>query len=98
MDTISAGMGEIEIFALSALFNLTERREIFISLLFNIVLLLPGFYCLRSNCWDYQTWTELLFQDCNNLNWREKLKVGLHYGDYRSKLVPFEEQKNIFYI
>jgi hypothetical protein len=22
----------------------------------------------------------------------------LHYGDYRSKLVPFEEQKNIFYI
>jgi hypothetical protein len=26
------------------------------------------------------------------------LKVGLHYGDYRSKLVPFEEQKNIFHI
>ncbi len=25
-------------------------------------------------------------------------KVGLHYGDYRSKLVHFEEQKNIFYI
>ncbi len=25
-------------------------------------------------------------------------KVGLHYGDYRSKLGPFEEQKNIFYI
>jgi hypothetical protein len=24
------------------------------------------------------------------------LKVGLHYGDYRSK--PFEDQKNIFYI
>ncbi len=24
------------------------------------------------------------------------LKVGLHYGDYHSKLVPFEEQKNIF--
>jgi hypothetical protein len=24
-------------------------------------------------------------------------KVGLHYADYRSKLVPFEEQKNIFY-
>jgi hypothetical protein len=23
---------------------------------------------------------------------------GLHYGNYRSKLVPFEEQKNIFYI
>jgi hypothetical protein len=27
-----------------------------------------------------------------------KLKVGLHYSDYRSKLVPLEEQKNIFYI
>jgi hypothetical protein len=26
------------------------------------------------------------------------LKAGLHYGDYRSKLVPFEEQKNILYI
>ena len=26
------------------------------------------------------------------------LKVGLHYGNYRSKLVPFEEQKNILYI
>jgi hypothetical protein len=25
------------------------------------------------------------------------LKVGLHYGDYRSKLAPFEAQKNIFY-
>ena len=25
-------------------------------------------------------------------------KVDLHYGDYRSKLVPFEAQKNIFYI
>jgi hypothetical protein len=26
------------------------------------------------------------------------LKVGLHYGDYCSKLVNFEEQKNNFYI
>jgi len=26
------------------------------------------------------------------------LKVGLYYGDYRSELVPFEDQKNIFYI
>ncbi len=26
------------------------------------------------------------------------LKVGLHKGDYRSKLVPFEAQKNILYI
>ena len=26
------------------------------------------------------------------------IKVGLHYGDYRSKLVPFKPQKNIFYI
>ncbi len=26
------------------------------------------------------------------------LKVDLHYGDYHSKLVPFEEQKNISYI
>jgi hypothetical protein len=24
-------------------------------------------------------------------------EAGLHCGDYRSKLVPFEEQKNIFY-
>ncbi len=24
--------------------------------------------------------------------------VHLHYGDYRSRLVPFEDQKNIFYI
>ncbi len=24
------------------------------------------------------------------------VKAGLHYGDYRSKLVPFEAQKNIF--
>ena len=27
-----------------------------------------------------------------------KLKVGLHYGDYRSKLASFEPQKNIFYV
>jgi hypothetical protein len=26
------------------------------------------------------------------------LKVDLHNSDYRSKLVPFEAQKNIFYI
>ncbi len=26
------------------------------------------------------------------------VKVGLHYSDCRSKLVPFEEHKNIFYI
>ncbi len=26
------------------------------------------------------------------------LKVGLHNSDYRSKLVPFEEHENIFYI
>jgi hypothetical protein len=26
------------------------------------------------------------------------IKAGLHHGDYRSKLVPFEEQKYIFYI
>jgi hypothetical protein len=26
------------------------------------------------------------------------LKAGLHYGGYRSKLVHFEEQKNIFYV
>jgi hypothetical protein len=26
------------------------------------------------------------------------LKAGLHYGDYRSKLVHFEAQKNIFHI
>ncbi len=25
-------------------------------------------------------------------------KAGLHYGDYHSKLVPFEEQKNMLYI
>ena len=25
-------------------------------------------------------------------------KVGLHYGDYRAMPVPFEAQKNIFYI
>jgi hypothetical protein len=24
------------------------------------------------------------------------LKASLHYGDYFSKLVPFDEQKNIF--
>jgi hypothetical protein len=24
--------------------------------------------------------------------------AGLHYVDYRSKLVPFDEQKNILYI
>ena len=24
------------------------------------------------------------------------LKIGLHNGDYHSKLVPFEAQKNIF--
>jgi hypothetical protein len=27
-----------------------------------------------------------------------KVRVDLHYGNYRSKLVPFEEQKNIFFI
>ncbi len=27
----------------------------------------------------------------------ESIKAGLHYGDYRSKLVPFEAQNNIFY-
>jgi hypothetical protein len=27
-----------------------------------------------------------------------RVKFGLHYGDYRSKLVPFEEQNNIFCI
>ncbi len=27
----------------------------------------------------------------------QNLMVGLHYGDYRSRLVPFEPQKNIFY-
>jgi hypothetical protein len=27
----------------------------------------------------------------------ESIKAGLHYGDYHSKLVPFEAQKNIFY-
>ncbi len=26
------------------------------------------------------------------------IKAGLHYGDYRSKLVHFEAQKNIFYV
>ncbi len=26
------------------------------------------------------------------------VKFGLHYGDYRSKLAPFKEQKKIFYI
>jgi hypothetical protein len=26
------------------------------------------------------------------------VKVGLHYGGYRSKLVPFEEQQNIFFL
>jgi hypothetical protein len=26
------------------------------------------------------------------------VKVRLHYGDYRSKLVHFESQKNIFYV
>jgi len=26
------------------------------------------------------------------------LNVDLHYGDYRSKLMSFEEQRNIFYI
>jgi hypothetical protein len=25
------------------------------------------------------------------------VNVGLHYGNYRFKLVPFEAQKNIFY-
>ncbi len=29
---------------------------------------------------------------------KRALKVGLHKGDYRSKLVPFEAQKNILYI
>jgi hypothetical protein len=24
-------------------------------------------------------------------------KLGLHYGDYCSKLMPFEDKKNIFY-
>jgi hypothetical protein len=26
------------------------------------------------------------------------LKAGLHYGDYRSKLVGFKTQQNIFYL
>jgi hypothetical protein len=26
------------------------------------------------------------------------VKSGLHYGDYRSKLVGFETQQNIFYV
>jgi hypothetical protein len=26
------------------------------------------------------------------------VKAGLHYGGYRSKLVHFEAQKNIFYV
>jgi hypothetical protein len=29
---------------------------------------------------------------------KHRVKAGLHYGDYRSKQVPFEAQKNIFYI
>ncbi len=41
-------MSKIKIFTLSALFNLTQQRVIFISLSFNIILLWPGFYCLRS--------------------------------------------------
>ncbi len=28
----------------------------------------------------------------------ESIKAGLHYGDYRSKLVPLEAQINIFNI
>jgi hypothetical protein len=29
---------------------------------------------------------------------KQTFKVGLHYSDDRSELVPSEEQKNIFYI
>jgi hypothetical protein len=49
--------GEVEIFALSAPFNLVEWREIFI-LLFNIVWLEPGFYCLRSKLARLLEWYE----------------------------------------
>ncbi len=33
-----------------------------------------------------------------NIYFENIFKAGLHYGDYLPKLVPFEEQKNIFYI
>ncbi len=41
--------------------------------------------------------------DLTHLTWPKLIvkkhpSTGLHYGNYRSKLVPFEEQKNIFYI
>ncbi len=89
---------QIEIFALSAQFNLTERREIFISLLFNIVLLRPGFLLFKVQIAEITRHGQnYYFRTVITLS-REKLKVGLHYGDYRSKLVPFEEHKNIFYI
>jgi hypothetical protein len=42
-----AGMGEIEILALSPLLNLTEQRQISISLLLNIELLRQFIYRLR---------------------------------------------------
>jgi hypothetical protein len=37
---------------------------------------------------------------CSNLYLIAKtaFMVGLHYGDYRSKLVHFESQMNIFYV
>ncbi len=33
-----------------------------------------------------------------NIYFENIFKAGLHYCDYLPKLVPFEEQKNIFYI
>ncbi len=49
-------------------------------------LITTGFYDSNTKCQA----TSLLSKSC--------LKVGLHYGDYRSKLLHFDAQKNIFYV
>jgi hypothetical protein len=42
------------------------------------------FFCIYSNCQTF--WNS------------DGLKAGLHNGAYCSKLVPYEAQKNIFYV
>jgi hypothetical protein len=59
-------MGEVEIFTLSAPFNLTNWAEIFISLSFNIVPLQPVSYCLRSKLPRY--WRKMTEQSLSTLS------------------------------
>jgi hypothetical protein len=43
-------------------------------------------------------WVKLKCLVQSQLNDITLLKAGVHFGDYRSKLVPFEAQKFFFYV